>query len=270
MAWERIIPGGTSELLVVSDSRLSGGKSFDCCPKILTLPRSDAFICFAGDTDYAYPLMLQFSMSIENYARSKDRAMDLHDLKTYALKVFNSMRDSVHSYSEGQEIPGTTFIIGGYSWIRKKFSMWKVHFSPKEKRFIFKTQSGRLKDIIFIGDWAKTAEQKLIQRLRDEDRFSGDISLGMEPFEIMRDLLRADLKNQSIGGPPQLVKVWQHMNCKPIGVYWPDKASGKATLMGRTLLEYENPGVWMIDPDTMRTSHVYYSQDGAESSSSRI
>lgn len=41
IAWERV-KGGVRELVIASDSRLSGGgRTWDGNPKILTLPRSD-------------------------------------------------------------------------------------------------------------------------------------------------------------------------------------------------------------------------------------
>ena len=56
IAWERII-GGIRELLIISDSRLSGGQAWDSNPKIITLPRSDSILSFAGYTNDAYPLI---------------------------------------------------------------------------------------------------------------------------------------------------------------------------------------------------------------------
>ena len=47
------------ELLVASDSRLRGGYAWDAAPKLLRLPRGDSVLAFAGQTDFAYPLMLQ-------------------------------------------------------------------------------------------------------------------------------------------------------------------------------------------------------------------
>ena len=58
IAWVRNV-GATKELVVASDSRLSFGCRWDCCPKVLALPRGDAAMCFAGNTMYAYPVMLQ-------------------------------------------------------------------------------------------------------------------------------------------------------------------------------------------------------------------
>lgn len=52
------------ELVFISDSRLCGGHRWDECPKIMTMPREDCALCFAGNTDYAYPMMMQVSYSM--------------------------------------------------------------------------------------------------------------------------------------------------------------------------------------------------------------
>ena len=72
--------------------------------------------------------------------------------------------------------------------------------------------------------------------------------LDMEPFEVLRDMTREEAY-PSIGGPPQVVKVYRHMNSLPFGVYWPTRESGVKTLLGRPLLDYEIPGAPVIDPD---------------------
>ena len=49
IAWVRTIQH-CEELIFVSDSRLNDWRNFDVCPKIITLPRNDCAIAFAGDT----------------------------------------------------------------------------------------------------------------------------------------------------------------------------------------------------------------------------
>jgi hypothetical protein len=68
IAWVRNV-SDCEELVFVSDSRLSGdGRLFDACPKIFTLPRSDCAIAYAGHTEDAFPMMLQFQRAIESYS----------------------------------------------------------------------------------------------------------------------------------------------------------------------------------------------------------
>jgi hypothetical protein len=52
IAWVRHL-STYDELVFVSDSRLGDTFTFDSCPKILTLPRNDCAISFAGDTGIA-------------------------------------------------------------------------------------------------------------------------------------------------------------------------------------------------------------------------
>jgi hypothetical protein len=262
IAWVRKLTEGGEELLIASDSRLSGGRRLDCCPKIMTLPRSDSMICFAGETEFAYPLMLQLYLAIDAHSPSRDRSMDIHEMRGHALNVFNSMRDSVHSYVPEMENPDTSFILGGYSWIRKSFSIWLIHYKEKESRFAYRPAGkwiGNFEKVVFAGDWAKEAERRLVQLLRGRYRLTADgseaLGFDMEPFEVIRDILRESKTEDSVGGPPQLAKVYQHMNTRPIAVYWPNRDSGKVSLLGRPLLEYENTDYWILDPDTLETTH---------------
>ena len=262
IAWVRKLSDGGEELIVAADSRLSGGRRLDCCPKIMPLPRSDSVICFAGDTDYAYPLMLQLYLAIDAHSPSKDRSMDIHEMMKHAIKVFNSMRDSVHSYSSGMEIPDTSFILGGYSWVKKSFCLWLIHYKTKEMRFVSRPAGkwiGNFEKIIFAGDFAHEGQNRLIKLLQERYKLTANESeskgFDFEPFEVLRDILRESKPEGSVGGPPQIVKVYQHMNTRPIAVYWPNKEAQKVSLLGRPLLEYENTDYWILDPETLITSH---------------
>ena len=81
----------------------------------------------------------------------------------------------------------------------------------------------------------------------------------MEPFEILRDMIRDD-KYSSIGGPPQVMKVYCHMNSMPFCVYWPDRQSGKLSFLGRPLLGYESTEYLAIDPDTLETFRPIFTE----------
>jgi hypothetical protein len=63
LAWVAQRNDGLQHLYLASDSRLCGAR-IDAAPKILTLPRSDCALCFAGDTHATYPMMLQIANAI--------------------------------------------------------------------------------------------------------------------------------------------------------------------------------------------------------------
>ena len=126
---------------MATDSRLRFGCEWDCCPKLLMMPRSDIAVAFSGDTQYAYPLILQMSNAIQYYSRSKSRVMDLYDLKGFVVEMFNHLRDQISDLPKGQtypEPPKTSFILGGYWWRRKRFAIWLIHFDASTKKFAFR------------------------------------------------------------------------------------------------------------------------------------
>ena len=103
--------------------------------------------------------------------------------------------------------------------------------------------------IAYIGDPepVQLAKENLVSILRDRGKLRGG-SLDMEPFEVLRDIIRSE-KFPSVGGPVQLVKIYEHANAIPVGVYWPDKASGTVAVLGRPLLDYEKSQWGVLDPD---------------------
>ena len=275
VAWTRTI-SGCEELIFVTDSRLSDGTNFDACPKALTLPRQDCAIAFAGYTGHAYPMMHQLALAIDAHAPLLRGSLDLPAVKTHALKIFKSMAEQIQS-SDGMSVPAETspeaeFLFGGYSWIKKQFELWRISynkgvkmfradpaqficFSPKLGRVMIRATKSpsdpRLGQIAFAGDQAPVARKMLLDRLN-----SGDPSkavLDWAPFEVVRDMLRSPLRSETIGGAPQIVKVYQYMRTASLAVYWPNKAGGVPHLQGRALLGYERTEKFILDPDLLRS-----------------
>lgn len=277
IAWIRRLRD-CEELVFVSDSRLSGdGRTFDGCPKILTLPRNDCAIAFGGYTGDAFPLMLQLALTIESHEPSKRGSLDLATLRSHALKVFDGMagqiRPSVHVVGEQAVAPSVTFLFGGYSWIKKRFQLWSISYAGdgtfaahpcrwlmfsedagavvvRQKKKVDGTRS--LGRIAFAGDQGPLARRRLLERLNAGGRENPwRTPLDMEPFEVVRDMLRDPHHSETIGGAPQVVKVYQYMRTATLGVYWPRKLHGTVHLQGRACLGYERVDRWIIDPDTL-------------------
>lgn len=259
MAWIRDL-GRSKELVVISDSRLSGGRWWDAGPKIMILPRTDAVLSFAGDTADAYPLMLHISDAIRSFAKSADRSLDLADAKGHLIRVINLTRSAVtstHNRFKGPNVADAVFMLSGYSWRQKRFRIWTLHYDSNISRFTFRpsspwpAQGSHHKEIVYIGDHEVIEDAKF--RLTSLLALNGKLGTGgldMEPLEIMRDMLRSNLY-PSIGGSPQVVKIYEHQNVNVFPVYWPDKLSQQRTALGRPLLEYESARSRIIDPDNI-------------------
>ena len=263
-AWVRQL-GRYQELMIASDSRLSGGRNIEYCPKIIPLPRSDCAICFAGSTDFAYPLMIQISLAVQSYRPSLTRAMDLRELRTHTVKILNSMADTISTTIPELQQPDVTFLFGGYSWINKSFDIWSISFNNGLQEFAAKpVRESRFGKLVFGGDKGHEARFRTYQLLDARKHIipkgKDKRYIDMEPFEIIRDMLRESNEADSIGGAPQLLKIHQHMNVNAIGVYWPNKESGNVSILGRPTLGYEQIDQWIIDPDTLHLENLHYSQ----------
>ncbi len=247
----------TEELVIATDSQLRFGAAWDCCPKILMLPRSDANLCFAGDTMYAYPIMLQIRNAIEMNEKVRSRAMDITDLRSRILEIIEDMRKSIYDVPIGLDEYDATdfrFILAGYSWKFNEFKIWILQYQTDINRFSFRTVSSHSKQtagtkyFFFEGDNVNTARKKLYEILRTRKKMTVG-GLDMEPFEVLRDMIR-DPVFSSIGGPPQIVKIYKHLNTLPYNVFWPTKGSAQITFLGRPLLPYETNRFLLLDPDT--------------------
>ena len=253
------------ELLFISDSRLCGGHRWDECPKIFPMQRSDCALSFAGNTAYSYPMMMQIYFAMGEMIRVRSRAMDIKDLNGYVLKHINHMASCIYDAADSLDIAQNQFLFGGYSWVDKEFKIWRYYYNKTEKEFQkdgkrhnFERHFG---NIGVIGDQAEQLKAELRRLLREKygDHYESYQSNGfdMEPFEAMRNILRKANKSDTIGGAPQVIKVYQHMNTKPIGVYWPEKSEDtfqNRTLMGRKMFDFEDTEYWFMDPDSLLTN----------------
>ncbi|MFO0641543.1 MAG: hypothetical protein U0183_20135 [Polyangiaceae bacterium] len=296
IAWTRSL-GTYEELLFCSDSRNRGdGRVFDYCPKLMLLPRSDCVVGYAGYTGNAYPLMLQLANAISAFEPARERIMDVGKLVTHLLKVLDAVVSSISDAVPIMQFP-TDFqlLFGGYSWIEKRFRIWKIVYEVRNRRFV--AHSARfpalplhtgaalrwsgvampdsIGQVAFAGDKAQAAKRALSSLVGDgsscrHDR-AGRAQLDLEPFMVVRDLLLGAHVHDTIGGPPQVVKVYAHHNAAPVAVWWPSSGRDPSTvrrfLLGRPLLDYEQYGPWALDPYSFRVSHAAYSDssDGAVS-----
>jgi len=251
-AWVRTIKD-TEELILATDSRLSGGHTWDCGPKIVPLRRGDCALCFAGNTAYAYPIIIHVQHYVEMYERALSRAQDLTDFKGHVLRVLDAMlRDVVNPVHPPQREFG--LVLAGYSWRYQQFKIWSLSYDKKRGRFSFQRatshsrRTSSTKKFWFIGDNTYQARIRLYNLLRKRHKLTVG-GLDMEPFEILLSFIR-DGRYRSIGGAPQVVKIYKHMNHLALNVLWPD-ASGPRTYLGRRLLDYEANRCLTLDPDSL-------------------
>jgi len=252
-AWIRDT-GNSQQLIVASDSRLSFGARWDCCPKIFPLQRNDSVLAFCGDTDFAYPILLQLLNAVGNYEKVKSREMDITKLRPHFLKVIDSMRGQVADLPKGNHaIDNRDFklLFAGYSSEQKQYKAWVFYYDKTKNTFSHTTRSfhrnktGGKKGFLFIGDNVREARHRVYEKLKERNKFNVGV-LDMEPLEVLTEMCEAQA-HKSIGGPPQLVKIYAHANVLPINVLWPPKKPKYVAHFGRPLLDYENSRFACLD-----------------------
>jgi hypothetical protein len=287
--WIRRVGGG-EQLVFTSDSRLSGGRYMDFAPKIFAFPRDDCAMCFAGSTDWAYPMLVQTVEAVKLHGPTLDRAVNLSSFKRHVLRVLNAALEFVETDHAELEQPEVEFLFGGYCWARHRFHMWRFHYvhgsrefraAPAEALMVAeggsRVVSRRMRKpwresrarLLWGGDVAREAREALLDRMTQKIQNGGyDLDadgLAWEPFEVVRDMLRDPGRSVSIGGAPQVVCVYPNLQCKTLGVIWDAGSGEQVHVLGRQLLPYETTDTWNLDPDALRLSHPLHGDVKASS-----
>jgi hypothetical protein len=260
MAWTRMV-GTHEELVFASDSRLSGGSDWNCCPKLMLLPRGDSLIAFAGSTLDAYPLMLQFRNWVETDPGARTRFRDINSIKKRMRTIFNDMRIFIDDLPRGQskpDPPDCELIFGGWSWQAGDFRAWRFRYVQSREMMDFEPfasgmKIGRDHPIVFAGNPAavETARDEIIALLMKRGRFRPGIGyFDMEHFEVLRDIIRGEMFDD-VGGPPQLFKVYKHGNSQPFAVRWPMPDGRTVSVLGRPLFPRERTHLPVLNPDAI-------------------
>jgi hypothetical protein len=263
VAWERQV-GDSSELLFASDSRVRQGGEWDACPKVFRLPRTDALMAFAGEALWTYPIVLQTIATMDAFEPTRSRRYNLRGARGHAMRSINAMMRAGSAPTGDLHSPAQfEFLFGGWSWQEQRFLLWRMYWDAKQHRIrhdrVLPSQVGVVR---FIGtrdratrDRSKKdealevvgkAKARLSALLREKHGRLG-APLDMEPWEVLLELLRSG-DHPTLGGAPQLAKVYRYMDTRVFAVRWPD-GDGALTLTGRELLSYEKTDAPIVDPD---------------------
>jgi hypothetical protein len=234
--------GAHYELVFGADSRLTGGQTNDQAQKIFQLPRKDALFAFAGDTQYAYPLMMQLMRSIEGYPPSADGRLALSKQKGHTLRVFQQSYAAIHSLPVGQKYPDDPdnyFILGGFDWVSSAFRAWLLHFDVERRQFSFRSVMRR-NAYFFIGDDAEARDLAVAETSRLlRRRHKSNSQIDYEPLEVLSQVI-AGAAYPSIGGVLQVGKAYQFLRTQLFQVKWPGGVAEAAChIAGRPLLPTE-------------------------------
>lgn len=275
IAWERKL-GKYSEIVLCSDSRLTGGGNIDVCQKIFPLPRGDAAVGFCGSTLIAYPIINQFISYVCHYKKNLDRALDGTQLSRRLAELANKFLESyIDPIDLRSELMETSFITAVYSWKLQRPIINKIVYDGGPKRYVAassrfpKAKSPRLHkagQFALIGD----ISNRYYDTLSTLIDFESSSAFDMEPFSALASMLnnpefisRKSALRGPIGGAPQLFKIYPYLKTLEIAVRWPNAESGKLFLNGREIFDFEKIMIPEIDAETLEMFYPLAELDSA-------
>lgn len=240
------------ELVFASDSRLSGGESWDACPKIVALPRPATALAMSGDATEAYAFLLQGLNTCELLDGHKVGRTDIAWFARALKKIYADSRRHISDLPRGESvsIPNLDVVLGGWSWRRLRFEAYSYSFDRQGELImnsITNLDGPRSYGVYFAGDAAPAARQSLKRLIREKQlprwmRGSGQDNTGKEtyyldwePLEVLLDQVNNPTV-RTVGGAPQVLKITQ--NGETEAFVWRD-GNGKDHFGGRRVLTNE-------------------------------
>jgi len=249
VAWLREIDN-EKELVFATDSCLSGGERWHSGVKLFELPRKDCLICFAGETNRTYPLILNLISSIKFDEHLSSSHTDITEVLDYLTHLFTSLCHDITDYGtqDFKSVLGDfQFLFGGWSWKSNEFKLWKLAYNHGAKAFMHDETNGDDMFYSFIGDELEKSQKLLVDEISNSGKTLSR-RFDMEPFKVLIEMIR-DQSYSIIGGAVQLAKIHPPGATEFLGVYWPS-VSGKKTFLGKDVSAENNPAVKFVDPDT--------------------
>ena len=216
------------ELVALADSRLSGGESWDKCPKLLPLPRPATTIAMSGDATAAYAFLIQATNTCLLLDGNQSGRTDIAYLARKLRDVYSDSRANVGDLPVGTtkpDIPNLDVILMGWSWRRLRFEGYSYRYDKLgaiRMTRLKELDSGTPYGVYFAGDARSEARRRLSRLIRKRDYtipFRGGYSdaheialqanLDWEPLEILSEMI-ADKSVRTVGGVPQLVRLYQY------------------------------------------------------------
>jgi hypothetical protein len=255
---------------------------------------------FAGNTMYAYPILLQAINHMALHPPSINRYMDIFAARGHMERLVADMLEQISDPPRGEttfEEPETLFVVGGYSWKQRAFALWEAGFNTTEWSFVWRPcrglaavegstrlvvlgapsiskskrvemeRQGITPDVKEADDVRVMAFARIAELVRKRG-LAENRELDMEPFEVLRDIIRQKASSH-VGGPPQLVKVYPNGKSQVFGVLWRDASSRRVAVFGRPLLDYEELDCPLIDPDTLKSGRDLWQLHGCRQNNER-
>jgi hypothetical protein len=230
VAWLRK-NGTLHELVIASDSRISGGESWDSCPKIVLLARPATAIAMSGQATEAYAFLLHAVNTCSLLEGNKTGRIDLGYFANKLRDTYADLRNHVKDLPNNQskpDVPKLEVALYGWSWRHLAFEAYRYTYeqSGALKMHPINLAIDRPYPCHLMGDVASAADRRLkrlmlsrgLPRPMRGDPNAANVAakafLDWEPLEVLVDMIK-DEEVRTVGGVPQVIRVYQYGECEP-------------------------------------------------------
>ena len=181
----------------------------------------------------------------EDFQQARSRALDICEMKGHLERACTRLLSDVDIsglYPQKRFEVDFRLLLAGYSSQQARFYTWVSTVDPS-RRLTFEPPHRKWRGLTFIGDNVDIAWERLAARigakLRSASVPRAEKVPDWEPLDVLVQMIRDPLMT-SIGGPPQLVKIYPHLDTMAYAIAWGiDEGTPFLTLRGRPLLDYE-------------------------------
>ena len=242
-------------LYMIADSRLTGGDTFDGCPKLYPLSREDCAIACAGATWFSAPVAEHIQRAIDLNIKLRTRASDfldiVHSIEDITNKCLSQVKDTT------QSTPDFQMILAGYSVRLSRFCVRIIEYNKKTKKmYAHKVPTIKKNVIAVIGDHDKNINYVTEYRVKLHKALGDETTIDMQPLDILMEFIE-DSSKRSVGGNPQMLKLTKFLRVLPYGIYQ-TKTNGDKDLSfyGRSLMNYETFPYPIYNMDTHQIGYM--------------
>ena len=163
------------ELVAVSDSRISGGESWDECPKLLPLLRPATAIAMSGDATAAYAFLIHATNTCLLLDGNHSGQTDIAYLARKLRDVYSDIRKGVHDLPAGSISPDVLVldvVLMGWSWRRLRFEGYSYRYDKDGVLRMNRLAELRPEvayGVYFAGDASAEAKRRLRALKRDRN-----------------------------------------------------------------------------------------------------
>ena len=217
LAWSRQVPVLGSQLLMATDSMVTGGLDFPHSVKLFPFARNDCAICWEGEAFFPYAMIANIRNDIDYSDVLSGASTDIRGVAQRALSIINDLWSANLADPQSRcKDDNFSFIFAGYSHREQIALAWHIN-RPNGQQQAFELQPLQLPAPYYIGSGKPNAEELATSHPT------------LRPEEILQRVID-DPNVRDVGGPPQLLTI-DRRGVENVGII----VDGRRYLFGKEL-----------------------------------